>query len=105
MFFFAEQGLRALPLPAVARALKFAEEDVRALPAREIARSGSEILACGSSEIIHCVDSEITAVSAVVKKNRSPEGAGIIAGGKPATRVQPRGKTINERAPTGATER
>ncbi len=32
-------------------------------PAREIALTGSEILACGSSEIIHYVDSEITAAA------------------------------------------
>ena len=40
---------------------------------REIALTGSEILACGSSEIIHCVDIEITAGTAVVKE--SPSGA------------------------------
>ena len=48
-------------------------------PAREIALTGSEILACGSSEIIHRVDSEITAVPAVVKKNGSPQGCGILS--------------------------
>ncbi|MBE6409209.1 MAG: hypothetical protein E7034_01250 [Akkermansiaceae bacterium] len=48
-------------------------------PAREIALTGSEILACGSSEIIHYVDSEITAVPAVVKKNGSPQGCGILS--------------------------
>ena len=31
-------------------------------------------MAGAMSEIIHCVDSEITAGSAVVKKNGSPEG-------------------------------
>ena len=41
-------------------------------PAREIALTGSEILACGSSEIIHRVDSEITAETAVVKQK--PQG-------------------------------
>ena len=44
------------------------------MPAREIALTGSEILACGSSEIIHCVDSEITAGTAVVKRIWQPAG-------------------------------
>lgn len=57
----------------------FVGKDVRALPAREIARSGSKILACGSSEIIHCVDSEITAETAVVKKNGRPQGFGSLS--------------------------
>ncbi|MBQ3240134.1 MAG: hypothetical protein IJB00_03005 [Akkermansia sp.] len=48
-------------------------------PAREIALTCSEILACGSSEIIHYVDSEITAVPAVVKKNGSPQGCGTLS--------------------------
>ena len=32
-------------------------------------------MAVAMSEIIHCVDSEITAVPAVVKKNGSPQAA------------------------------
>ena len=48
-------------------------------PAREIALTDSEILACGSSEIIYYVDSEITAVPAVVKKNGSPKGCGTLS--------------------------
>ena len=36
-------------------------------------------MAVAMSEIIHCVDSEITAVPAVVKKNGSPQGCGILS--------------------------
>ena len=52
---------------------------MRALPAREIALTGSEILVCGSGEIIHCADSEITAETAVVNKNGSPLGCGTLS--------------------------
>ena len=36
-------------------------------------------MAVAISEIIHCVDSEITAVPAVVKKNGSPQGCGTLS--------------------------
>ena len=36
-------------------------------------------MAGAMSEIIHCVDSEITAVPAVVKKNGSPQGCRILS--------------------------
>ena len=36
-------------------------------------------MAVAISEIIHCVDSEITAIPAVVKKNGSPQGCGTLS--------------------------
>ena len=36
-------------------------------------------MAVTMSEIIHCVDSEITAGTAVVKKNGSPQGCGTLS--------------------------
>ena len=36
-------------------------------------------MAVAMSEIIHCVDSEITSVPAVVKKNGSPQGCGTLS--------------------------
>ena len=36
-------------------------------------------MAGAMSEIIHCVDSEITAGTAVVKKNGSPQGCGTLS--------------------------